>query len=595
MGWIMPMNIIHYANNMLMLRCDKPTLKTIKWALKIPFIWNFREACYETPMLRSIYKMWALVKMLKSYDFKFTNEASKVLAPTRGFNDNYILSTSTEPPEINIKGLKMDPYKYQLLLPHMLKKYKGVLCADTMGLGKTIETIISIEYLDLYPSLIVVLAGLKINWERELNKWLARDLDILTVYGEAPLKSYQGDIVIINPEILQYHADELSMVNFKGLFADESQAFKNNEALRTEAIKKINAEYKCLLTGTPMQNRPKELISQLQIIGRLRDICSEERFLQRYCCKQLKRVSRTRTVWDISGSAHEIELNSILRGKGIMIRRTKEQVLPDLPKGRISIVNMEIDNRGIYNKALEDLLTYVYDKALTTAMEDKEFLKSIDGLELSDYELKQKVLIYATEKMEAAERAQYLILIESLKQVTIDGKLSAIKSWLQPFVDSREKNLVFLTHRKPIKALSKHFKAPAIYGGSSRKKVQEYVDRFQNDKDLSLLFAHIKSGGVGHTMTSARNVTFCELGWSPEDHAQAQARIDRIGQKREMTFYYLIGANTIDERIFGLLQEKKGIINKVIDGKKPKRRAKQVDMVSSILKEAINENRDRQK
>jgi SNF2 family DNA or RNA helicase len=99
---------------------------------------------------------------------------------------------------------------------------------------------------------------------------------------------------------------------------------------------------------------------------------------------------------------------------------------------------------------------------------------------------------------------------------------------------------------------------------------------------------NIKSGSLGHTLTAARFVSFVEFDWVPTIHSQAEARVDRIGQERDMMFYYLIGANTIDEYIVELLEQKRKVVNLVVEGKSKESLDIRNELIERMLHGRIN-------
>jgi len=200
---------------------------------------------------------------------------------------------------------------------------------------------------------------------------------------------------------------------------------KNYKAKRTKLVKEVSQKipHRLLLTGTPILNRPKELWTQLNIIEP-RTWNNFFSFGLRYCDGQ-----KTRYGWDFNGSSNIEELHDRL--KTIMIRRTKSEVLTELPPKQYSCIEIEITNRKTYDKAEEDFI---------------EYIREIKGDE------------------EAMRKARALILtkIEELKQLSAIGKMKQVKEWINNFLETGEKLVLFAHHKDIIEILYQEYKDIAV-------------------------------------------------------------------------------------------------------------------------------------
>lgn len=369
--------------------------------------------------------------------------------------------------------------------------------------GKTVE---ALAYLALHPAMrpavIVCPASLKMNWQREIDSWMETDEIWVIINSGKPYNLDKADIVIINYDILKKWLPELQRIEPEIMILDESHSVKNPKAARSKAAKELAAvvPHKILLTGTPVLNRPSELWNQLGIIRP--DEYSSNRFFNwhlRYTAAHKIRIGRDKTAWDFSGASNLDELAQSL--KSIMIRRTKEQVLPELPAKRRSTVLIPIDNRKEYDRA------------------DKEFVA------------------WMTEQKgeAAAERASHVEQLakrEYLKQVAIKGKMKAAIEWIKTFLESGEKLIVFGTHRSTIESVMSEFSdcAVSVIGGMKAEAKDEAVKAFQNDPNIQLFVGNIQAAGVGLTLTAASNVAFLELADGPEMLKQCEDRCVLEGQ-----------------------------------------------------------------
>lgn len=218
--------------------------------------------------------------------------------------------------EVNIPELKMKLRNFQKIGVNYATKCERCFIADEMGLGKSAEAIASVMALDAFPCVIICPASLKLNWKKEVNMWCDKTLVVIDglikeIYEEIDgnkiisnyeIPDYDADFVIINYDILERdkkikpslnpkgieipnHKDLLSILKFKSIIIDESQYCSNHKSLRTKAVKQISKKikYRFALSGTPMLNRPKELIPQLDILDRLESLGGFWGFAKRYC------------------------------------------------------------------------------------------------------------------------------------------------------------------------------------------------------------------------------------------------------------------------------------------------------------------------
>lgn len=411
----------------------------------------------------------------------------------------------------------------------------NALIADQMGLGKTIQ---ALSYIAAHPEhrpvIIVCPASLKVNWEREAHAWL-ETADEIEIVKSGKVKPLTGDIIIINYDIMKKWLPALKEYTPQILIFDESHSVKNQKSARSKAAMELAevVPHKILLTGTPVLNRPAELWNQLRIIDPFK--YPDTSFFQWH--KRYTNATKNRYGWDFSGASNLEELAKTL--KPIMIRRTKDQVLPELPEKQRSSIFIPIDNKKEYQTAERDL---------------QEWLAEQEGLEPS----------------KRVSSVEHLARIEYLRQIAVKGKLKQSKDWIRTFLEGGEKLVVFATHKKIISALMEEFKpcAVKIDGSVSTENRQAAVDAFQTDDSVKLFIGNIKAAGVGLTLTAASNVAFLELPWTPADLEQAEDRCHRIGQKNAVNITYLLAQKTIDTTMAAMVEKKRGIISQITDDKK---------------------------
>ena len=431
-----------------------------------------------------------------------------------------------------IQGLKGTPRQFQNAGVAFVEDKNGrALIGDEQGLGKTIEALSFIQlHRDRIPIVIVVPASLKLNWEREANKWL-EDPNTEILSGTKVWKT-TGDILIINYDILYAWVDELKKRKPKLLITDESQKYKSDGAKRTKAVKKLakGIPYFIALSGTPIENRPDEVFNAVHIANP--DIfINRWQFRQRYCNPKHNGFG-----WDFTGHSNIEELHNKL--KRVMIRRLKKDVLKELPDKIYSFIPIELDNEKEYQDAENDFISYVRNE------KGQDAAKKIENVEA-------------------------LARIEGLKQLAVKGKMKQVIEWIRDFLESEQKLVVFCTHKFVINELMEMFGshiAVKLDGSTSLSDRQRSVDIFQLNPAVKLFIGNIQAAGVGITLTAASNVVFIELGWNPAIHDQASDRVHRIGQKDSVNIYYLLARNTIEEKIAKLLDTKRKITTAVLDG-----------------------------
>ncbi|MDH3603284.1 MAG: SWF/SNF helicase family protein [Candidatus Tectomicrobia bacterium] len=185
----------------------------------------------------------------------------------------------------------------------------------------------------------------------------------------------------------------------------------------------------------------------------------------------------------------------------------------------------------------------------------------------------------AQEAEQRARRAETLVRLETLKQLSARGKIKAVKEWITTFLESEEKLLVFAHHQEIVDEIARQWQVPGITGRTPKRKRQAIVDQFQNDPERRLLPLNIRAGGLGLTLTAASHVAFIELDWTPAAHNQAEDRCHRIGQRDHVTAWYLLAPDTIDDDIYAVLNHKREVVSALTDGQD---KANKMSMLSEV-------------
>lgn len=467
-------------------------------------------------------------------------------------------------------GGTLEPFQHAGVR-YLLKRRRSFL-ADEQGLGKTVQALAALEVDGAFPAVIVCPAGMKLTWQREAAKWLPhRSVAVLhgrtaeqwipRVEREAALAAaaaageparkpnpwakpldvsgfaepHEAEIIVCNYEIVEAHLDALGERAPRAVVYDESHYCKQPTTKRTKAAMKLSKlvpadGLRFALTGTPVLNQPKELTAQLRLIDRLKDFGSGAELARRFQ----------------GPDAHD-RLHWHLRASGFA-RRLKQDVLPQLPAKRRVDVPLALDNLAEYRLAEKDVIAWLKTQPLD--------LSELDA------------------KVAAALRAEQLVRMNHLRRLAALGKLSAALLWIEDFLASGEPLVVFAQHREVQKAVLQRFPgALHLLGDDSATHRDDTVRRFQAaaDADIApdaerLIVCSMRAASQGITLTRASNVVFLELDWTPAMHDQAEDRCHRIGQHDAVTAWYLLAPRTIDDEMSMVIEQKRGVIDAVVDG-----------------------------
>ncbi len=458
--------------------------------------------------------------------------------------------------------LKIEPYPYQLKGIARGLELKRFMNCDEPGLGKTLQSIATINLANAFPCLVICPSSLKINWQREWEKFTDKKAMVLTDKVRDTWTFFyetgMHQVFIVNYESLKkYFVQRIkksvgwtlrdvefrnSIQLFKSVIIDESHRCKSSSTQQAKFCKGIcsGKEWIIELTGTPVVNKPKDLVPQLSILNRIDDFGGYKNFVNRYCNGQ-------------NEASNLKELNYML-WKNCMFRREKSLVLTDLPEKIRQVNTCEITNRKEYTDAERDLIMYL-----------------------------QKYKNADDEKIHKAMLGEVMVRINILRQVSARGKIRDAVEFVKDFRENNQKIILFCSLHEVVDQLKFHFPtAVSVTGRDSQDEKQRAVDKFQNDPKTDIIICSIKAAGVGLTLTASSNVAFIEFPWTYADCTQCEDRAHRIGQKNSVTCYYFLGRKTIDERVYNIIQSKKKIA-KAVTGSTEEIEENIVDMVARIF------------
>jgi len=431
--------------------------------------------------------------------------------------------------------MKAVPLPYQCEAVEQIDQFKGrALLAHEMGLGKTLIALWWWKKTPkAHPGLVVCPALAKYVWEREcLHNLGVRPL-VLEGRKSFPLDMSNAQIVIVNYDVLDHWLPELRRTRFRSIFLDEIHYAKNTRAKRTKAVHKLakGIRYIVAISGTPLLNRPIELFPTLRMLkpGTFR---SRYAFANAYC-----KPRWTPWGWKYDGATRLDDLHKLLTAT-CMIRRLKTDVLPELPGKIRRVLQVPLLNEGEYQAAQDDFLRWLSKK---------------DPL-----------------KAQSAARAETLAKLGYLKRLAARGKLKAVVNWLNEWLVNypNEKIVVFAIHKPMIRVLRKRIESKSVVvdGSVTGRQRKMMVQQFQQDKKTRVFIGNIRAAGIGITLTAANTLAFAELDWVPANHTQAEDRIHRLGQDKQVWIWYLVAANTIEEKLCEVLEKKQRVVQSTLDG-----------------------------
>lgn len=418
--------------------------------------------------------------------------------------------------------------------------------------GKTAQSLAYIAHSKKKKTLVVCPASVKYSWSSETEKWTKLHPYVIDSKTKSIVNVYDDyDIFIINYDLLRKFFKQLAPLRFDACILDEHHYIKNTTAKRTKMAMAIagNTPSVLLLSGTPMLNRPIELFTGLHLMDP--DAWSDWfSFSVKYAGGH-----RTRWGWESNGATNIEELKEKI--SQYFLRRTKKQILPELPPKQFVDFPVELEKESAKN----------YKAAETS------FIKYLK-------EVKKKKITKNTQ-------ASKLVMLNELRQITSNGKVWAAKEVIQDSIDSGQKILVFSVYNKPLEDLYEHFgkeSSVIITGKTDTVERKDIIERFQEDDNTKIFFGGMKSAGAGITLTAASVVLFIDFSWTPSDHNQAADRCHRLGQTAEnITIYQLFSKGTIDEDIKDILKNKQILIDDIIDGKVEDEKST-VGVVDGLLK-----------
>lgn len=407
----------------------------------------------------------------------------------------------------------------------------GGILADDMGLGKTVMMLASFRSVTNNPTLIVAPKSLIFNWAKEIQRFIpeAKVIEYTGTKRKELLEEVNASSIIVTTyHTLRQDIEEFKKIKFDLFVMDEAHYIKNSDSQSYMACKLIEAHHKFALTGTPIENSLQDLFSILSIVnpGLVSESSSQKVEKDSEALKVLSKALQP-----------------------FVLRRTKEQVLTDLPAKVETVLYCELspDEKKKYDELKNFYWSQVSDK-MSNKTQGAQF-HILEAL----LRLRQAACHFGLLDKEKAviPSAKFEMLLEQIETIRAEGKKALIFSQftsllkiLSQFIE--EKNLKY------------------VYLDGKTKDREAVVDEFQNNPDVSLFLVSLKAGGVGLNLTAAEYVYILDPWWNPAVENQAIDRAHRIGQKNKVFAYKIIAKDTIEEKILELQKSKLDLAKNVI-------------------------------
>lgn len=466
-------------------------------------------------------------KVLQMQNCDITEEAEKELIRYRlNLHMSHAKDSSLDVPVP--EGLKM--LDFQRAGVEYIADHPNCILGDEMRLGKTVQAVGLINILEEIKNVLVICpCSLKINWEREIAKWLTRA---------------QVKICIINYDVIHKYEDSLKSQEWDLIIFDEAHYLKNKKAKRTQVALSIPAKRLLFMTGTPVPNRPIELFPILEKLDPEKWEGREFNYAKQFCRAFRDQYGK----WNYKGASNLDELQDYLRSK-FMVRRLKKDVISQLPEKRRQVI--ELPGKSDSSEIVEWKSRAERIAELRKAIKEKHEGASYETLVK---ELKVETDIAFTK-------------MSKLRHDTAIAKLPQAIQHLEDMLDDVSKIIVFAYHRDVIEKTHAHFKNKSVilYGGMSGESKEAAIRRFQTCDSCSIFIGQINAAGVGISLAAANVAVFVESDWVPGTIDQAENRMELIGKKESLLIQHLVLAGSLDAIMAKAVVNKQENINKALD------------------------------
>ncbi|MGB3687073.1 MAG: DEAD/DEAH box helicase [Ornithinimicrobium sp.] len=427
----------------------------------------------------------------------------------------------------------------------------GGCLADDMGLGKTVQLLaleahVRADKPDTGPTLLLCPMSLVGNWQREAQRF-APGLRVHAHHGPSRLSGEAlierlaaTDLVLTTYQTATRDVGELESHDWERLVLDEAQAVKNSRSKAAKAVRRLSAEHRVALTGTPVENRLSELWSIMDVVnpGLLG---SPEMFRARYAIP-VERHGETEPAQ---------RLRAITRPYVLRRLKTDTTIIDDLPD-KIEIkqyCNLTAEQASLYATVVADMM---------------------DKIEDSDGIARRGNVLAAMTKLKQVCNHPAQLLHDRSPVAARSGKVIRLEEIVEEILAEGDRALLFTQFTEFAEMLLPHLAArfgtdvAYLHGGTPKTRRDEMVARFQDGSGPPLFLLSLKAGGTGLNLTAANHVIHLDRWWNPAVENQATDRAFRIGQRRNVQVRKFICVGTLEEKIDTVIEEKKALADLVV-------------------------------
>ncbi len=427
----------------------------------------------------------------------------------------------------------------------------GACLADDMGLGKTIQVIALLLHERAMgngrrPALLICPTSVVGNWQRELTRF-APDLNVLAYHGAVRKQvnladqAARHDVVISSYALLHRDEKHLAEVKWGDVILDEAQNIKNPGTKQAQAARKLNAQWRAALTGTPVENRLSELWSIFQFLNP--GYLGSERDFQERFARPIERMSDPLATQRLKSLVGPFILRRV---------KTDPNVISDLP---------EKNEMKVYCNLTKEQAT-LYQAVVRDSLQRIEEAEGID---------RRGIILATLMKLKQVCNHPAQFLGDGSALPGRSGKLARLTEMLDEARAVHERVLVFTQFAEMGQMLKGYLQEVVndevlfLHGGTPAKARDKMVERFQNDPNGPLVFIlSIKAGGTGLNLMRANHVFHFDRWWNPAVENQATDRAFRIGQTRNVQVYKYLCAGTFEEKIDDMIERKKALAESIV-------------------------------
>ena len=429
-------------------------------------------------------------------------------------------------------GISLFPFQHEGV--EFLCEHKASFLADEMGLGKTVQVIAYTNIIKPKLILIICPSALKINWAVEFQKFSTNNYSTKIIFTSKNTVEANDTLIIASYDIVARNIEKFTSIQFDLIVIDESHYIKDFKTKRCKSVLKLNSELKIALTGTPILNKPIEIFETLKWLDPTIFPCFLT-FARRYCSNIKSYGSYLIEEW--SGAQNLDELNQILNDT-ILLRRRKIDVLPQLPEKTRQIIKIE----GL-SSAKKEQYAELFEKIEKISKEQDNKKEKVDEF--------IKILAIERHKL-GVEKVRYTI------------------KYVEDVLCTTNKVVIFAHHLDVLDLLNEYLQKSGIEcvnftGRMKPMEKQTSIERFQNDENVRVFLATIRTASVGITLTAANTVIFHELDFTPGLMIQAEDRVHRIGQKQNVLIQHIVFDGGVDSILARILLRKQAIFNQLFN------------------------------